>query len=332
MFLSIIIPIHNSANHLHRCLDSIWSQQLSEGDYEVICVDDCSTDSSYQLLLDISTEHNNLIVIKNKTNIRAGGARNRGVKEARGEYILFIDSDDYFHPDSLRVAYEYQKIHCLDILMLDSSREQQGKPNNFIIHNFKNQEIMTGRLFMIKNSLPYAPWKYIFKKSLMVDNNVWFEENVNCEDVDWTHKLAFYAKKMQYLPLLLTHYVLLPLSETGAEYKNINTIRNRFYCGKRVLSLSTLYTEPEEQKYLYGVSMNTYNVGLRNMCGSYVSPLTKYRIIEHYFLSTRQSVKDSKGLLLNWAFYFPYCFSVFSTIISPFARLYIVVNRLVKGR
>lgn len=329
MFLSIVIPVYNSRKYLSRCLDSIWSQHLPDGDYEIICVDDCSTDGSQDFIASQTADHPVLALIRHQKNLRAGGARNTGVKNARGEYVVFIDSDDYFHPGSLLFAYQYQKEHRLDILMLDSSRETQERLNGKLIHNFQCQDVMTGREFMLCNSLPHAPWKYVFKKSIMIDNNVWFEENVNCEDVDWTHKLAFYAKKMQYKPVLLTHYVLLPASETGSEFKNINTICNRFFCGQRILSIRQLFSDDSEKNYLYNLAISTFCVGLRNMCGSFASPFQKYAIIKCYYIP---NVNNNHRWFISFVAYHPLLFSILSTIIAPLARLYILLKREMRGR
>ena len=107
MFLSIIIPVYNGAKHITNCLNSIWAQDMHTEDYEVICIDDCSTDNTVEVLNNISKGNNNLRVINNNSNCRAGGSRNHGVLEAKGEYIVFIDSDDYFHPGSLKEAVLY---------------------------------------------------------------------------------------------------------------------------------------------------------------------------------------------------------------------------------
>ena len=123
MLLSIIIPVYNGAKHITNCLNSIWAQELCALDYEVICVDDCSTDNTVEVLNDISKD-NNLRVIKNGTNRRAGGSRNHGVQEAKGEYVVFIDSDDYFHPGSLKKATLYLRNTPLDILVCDFAREE----------------------------------------------------------------------------------------------------------------------------------------------------------------------------------------------------------------
>ena len=85
MFLSIVIPVYNAGWIIEKCLDSIWNQGLSEEEYEVVCVNDNSTDDTLEVLDRVAREHKNLRVVSNKENLRAGGARNRGVREARGE-------------------------------------------------------------------------------------------------------------------------------------------------------------------------------------------------------------------------------------------------------
>ena len=202
LFLSIVIPVHNGADSISHCLDSIWNQGLNDNEYEVICVNDCSTDNTAEVISTIQKTHSNLRLLSNSENLRAGGSRNYGVREAKGEYILFIDVDDYFHTGSLKVIFDYQAQNRLDILVCDFARHTLNKVNNTLVHNFKSQEVMTGRQFMVVNSLPYAPWKYVLKKSLMTVNNVFFAERVSCEDVDWSHKIAFYAKTMQYEPVV----------------------------------------------------------------------------------------------------------------------------------
>ena len=92
--------------------------------------------------------------------------------------------------------------------MCDFARHTLQKVNDELVHRFPSTDIMTGRKFFVVNSLPYAPWKYMFRRELMIDNKIFFAEKVSCEDVDWSHKIAFYAKTMQYKPILLTHYRL----------------------------------------------------------------------------------------------------------------------------
>lgn len=97
MFLSIIIPVYNGTKTIKRCLDSIWSQGLPENDYEVICVDDCSSDGSYEYIQKLSQLYPQLKLLKNSFNIRAGGLEIMGLGVALGntyslltQMIIFI--------------------------------------------------------------------------------------------------------------------------------------------------------------------------------------------------------------------------------------------------
>ncbi|MBR1946490.1 MAG: glycosyltransferase family 2 protein, partial [Bacteroidaceae bacterium] len=121
-FFTIVIPVHNGLTHdLPVCLNSIWEQSLDKRLYEVICVDDCSTDESRQWLKEQQKKHPHLYLIENKVNTRQGGARNKGVKAARGKYIVFIDQDDYYHQESITAVYNHLQKEELDILIVDSA-------------------------------------------------------------------------------------------------------------------------------------------------------------------------------------------------------------------
>jgi glycosyltransferase involved in cell wall biosynthesis len=93
--LSIVIPIYNGADKLTNCLNSIYQQGLDEETFEVLCVDDCSTDNTSKVIEEYALGHSNLIVLKNDINKNIGGARNTGIKAANGKYIMFfVDYDD----------------------------------------------------------------------------------------------------------------------------------------------------------------------------------------------------------------------------------------------
>lgn len=328
MFLSIIIPVYNGAKHITNCLNSIWAQKLCADDYEVICVDDCSTDNTVEVLNKISKEHNNLRIIKNDINRRAGGSRNHGVLEAKGKYIVFIDSDDYFHPGSLKEVILYLKNIPLDILVCDFAREEAGKPNTTLIHNFLDKSIMNGRDFMLSNSLPYAPWKYIFKRSLMINNDVFFEENVSAEDVDWTHKLALKANKMQYKPLLLTHYILASQSQTANEYKNIRLIEERIFAGFRLKELATYYKQDTEvSNHINRIAITFFHKALLFMMVKYSNAKQKKQIINKYIPK-----EESRDLLVDFASKHSYLFAHISNITSPFLKITLILKRNIKGR
>lgn len=102
---SIIIPVYNGHDVIGRALDSIYSQELSNEEFEVICIDDCSpTMETFDTLNNYTycgVHPENLKVLRHSVNKRQGGARNTGVANASGEYILYLDADDYFVANSL---------------------------------------------------------------------------------------------------------------------------------------------------------------------------------------------------------------------------------------
>ena len=327
IFLSIIIPVHNGSSCISYCLDSIWNQGINDNEYEVICVNDCSSDNTVEVISSIQQVHPNLRLLSNTENMRAGGSRNYGVKEAKGEYILFIDADDYFHPDSLHLVMQYQKKNRLDILVCDFARHPFDKPNNHLVHNFKSQKVMTGREFLVTNSLPYAPWKYVFKRKLMIANQVFFEEKVSCEDVDWSHKIAFYAQTMQYQPILLTHYILTDTSQTSIEYKNPNTVFHRLQAGRRVTELLSMCNTTSEKQRILSVAKNTLKNGVIFLNALSISPRKKINVIKEC-VSSDINWNGTLNIVRNHA-----ClYAIASTIIAPVFRLAIQFKRKYWGR
>ena len=127
MKLSVIIPVYNAAAFIGRALDSIYSQGMKEEDFEVICVDDCSPDNSYEVMMGYLHEGHhpeNLIILRHSVNKRTGGARNTGIRAARGKWILFLDPDDFYLPDTLNKLLDAaEEDPRLDTVMFDGRRE-----------------------------------------------------------------------------------------------------------------------------------------------------------------------------------------------------------------
>ena len=112
--ISIIMPVYNCENYLSECLDTLINQTLKE--IELICVDDESTDSSLKILKEYQKKDPRIKVIKKKHS-NAGESRNIGMEKAKGEYFLFLDSDDFFDLDLCKKTYERAKANDLDILL-----------------------------------------------------------------------------------------------------------------------------------------------------------------------------------------------------------------------
>ena len=170
---------------------------LKEDDYEVIVVDDCSTDNTVAIVEEYAQSHNNLILLRQKKNHRQGAARNRGMKIARGEYVAFVDSDDETNVgiiESLSIARNLK----LDVVAMhhqyinDSGEIQEKEVLNCI-------PIFSGIEFVLKTSgWSWGPCCYLFCRKFLLEVNYPFAEDVLFEDADFIGVHLYYAKHMGY--------------------------------------------------------------------------------------------------------------------------------------
>lgn len=330
-FLSIIIPVYNGLNNgLSKCLDSIWEQSLDKQFYEVICIDDCSTDDTRRWLKQQQCEHNNLVVIENEINIRQGGARNRGIKAAKGKYIAFIDQDDYYHKGSITAVFDHLKKNDLEILIVDCAYQYPGVESNKLQHNFPHREIMTGDEQIERNSIPYAPWKFVFLRSLVIDNNLFFAEKERIEDVDWVHILTHHATRTQYQPILFIHYNKTAVSTTMTSYKSPVTVYSTLRVGKRLVDLTdTTFKESNDnvKGYIRQLGARMYYIGIRSYFFFYSNIKEKSDNIK----KTAKNI-ESSSLIVRAAKRFPKTFSIASNMIYPFGKVGMFLYRVIKYR
>lgn len=197
--VSVIIPIYNMEKYLRECLDSIFGQTLNE--IEVICVDDGSNDASLRILKEYKKIYCNLIIITQK-NSGSGMARNTGIENASGQFVMFIDPDDYLaSADALEVLYKCaikEKVEVCGGSLL-------GDKNGIIIKNFQTRRKKSrfsedGRLSFIVYQYPFAHQRFIIKKQLLISNNILYPSYQRAQDVVFLARVlicagTFYAIK-----------------------------------------------------------------------------------------------------------------------------------------
>ena len=211
-FFSIIVPVYNSSRTLKRCLDSILNQSFLE--YEVICIDDGSSDSSWSLLGEYALEDQRVRRLS-QSNAGPSVARNRGLREASGEYILFVDSDDYFCVDNaLSVLFETITFHdgCDVVYFAGAFESSDGV---FSDHSKRNNVYDFGYQCMEDNCLNSegivfgSVYVQCFKRSLINDHAISFNENLLYgEDRLFVCTLYHYAGKTVEIPDALYCYVV----------------------------------------------------------------------------------------------------------------------------
>ena len=199
--MSVIIPVHNTEKYLRECLDSVVNQTLRE--IEIICVDDGSTDGSPAILQEYAAKDSRIRVLT-QPNMNAGAARNHGLRYATGEFLSFLDSDDFFEPEMLadcRRVLEEEKadIVCFSAKQLDM---RTGKtiemPWSLVTRNLPDKacfspEEMSTKIF---NTFQNWPWNKVFRRKLIEENNITFQEIARTNDMLFTCSALVLARRI----------------------------------------------------------------------------------------------------------------------------------------
>jgi Glycosyltransferases involved in cell wall biogenesis len=204
--VSVVVPVYNSEQHLKECVESLIQQTLRN--VEFIFVDDGSTDHSAKILEEYQKKDGRIRLIRQK-NLHAGVARNNGMREATGKYIIFLDSDDFFKPDMLEKAFHCAEQNQAEITVfgysrfndLDHTVEKMGHPD-FPTGVFSLRNV--GDCFF--DLYIAAPWNKLFLHSFILENGLCFQTLRRCNDAFFTHMSAYLAKRIVYLRKSLVYY------------------------------------------------------------------------------------------------------------------------------
>lgn len=228
--VSVIIPVYKVEKYLRECLDSVICQTYA--DLQIILVDDGSPDSCGEIC-DEYAHIDNRITVLHCENGGLSAARNRGLKIAQGEYIYFVDSDDYLEKNAIEVLYRYTKAEELDILLYDAIsfdetnvNIQSSEINKYIRKNAYPTTCTGAQLFteLLKNDEYRSPVQYYFyKKSFLDENNLRFHEGILHEDEEFNFFSLLYAKRVKHIPNVLYHHRFRADSIMGAKSTKKNT-------------------------------------------------------------------------------------------------------------
>lgn len=228
--LSIIIPLYNGEKYINRCITSIQNQGIDPDKFEVLIIDDGSTDNSITLVSDLVEKYANITLYQQENN-GPGAARNKGILLAQGDFIYCIDCDDYLIEQSLNHILLLAQKNNLDILGFDSKITTEIKTDNKQIEiptEIKN-EIKNGCDFIANHNYQNEVWWYIIRKNFLEDSGLLFPEGRMLEDVCFTAKLLLNAKKIGYLPVKIHRYFRHPESIlSNNEKTHYNKLINDF--------------------------------------------------------------------------------------------------------
>lgn len=290
--LSYIIPAYNAASYIQKTLDGIFSLPLPKEELEVIVIDDCSTDNTWDVLKYILKAHPNLIVLHQETNKRQGAARNRGIEIARGEYIAFCDADDEVVVEGVMNALHAVEKSHVDICYFDFEHEKSnGEWQSFEMPSETRNSILTSSDYLNNYYTCYynAPWRNLYRAAFLRETGIRFVEGVRWEDCDWTVKVYAKAFKIQFVNGIGYRYAW--NGAATSKQADVQAMVEQIKAGVRLtifakeiehLLPGLSNTLLEEAKYRYVIQ----NIRLRNV--------TKYNVTDMRYLYTKVSTSDRK--------------------------------------
>lgn len=263
--ISVIMPVYNVKDFLRECMDSLIHQTLKE--IEIICVDDESSDGSYDILLEYVQKDDRVKVIRQK-NGGAGAARNNGLQYATGEYLSILDADDFYELDMLEKAYSKVKEQDSDIVVFacdhyDNS-EKTYSPNNYSIH--KN---------LLPENSPFAgvdvpkdifklfvgwSWDKLFKTSFIQENNLKFQEQRTTNDMLFVFSAVVKAQKIVILDEVLVHHRREAGSLSVTREKSWHCFYDALVALKKQLMEWNLYERFQQDFINYCVHFSLWNL------------------------------------------------------------------------
>ena len=229
--ISIIVPVYNTAKYLDKCIQTLIKQTLE--DIEIIFIDDGSEDGSAEILKNYA-KNDKRISILNQNHKRQGAARNYGLSIAQGEYIGFVDSDDWVELDMFEKLYYQAKETDSDIVMCSMNTFEDGT-NKIIVNTYNTLDIFNQKFF--ENSftpqdtlnfifnISVSPCNKIYRKSLIVKNNIKFPENIYFEDNAFFFKSWLNAQKISLLNQKLYQYRKSTASTTKSDKNKLDIFK-----------------------------------------------------------------------------------------------------------
>ncbi|MGN1124998.1 MAG: glycosyltransferase [Candidatus Gastranaerophilaceae bacterium] len=264
--VSIIIPVYNTEKYLRKCLDSVCNQTLS--DIEILCINDCSTDNSLQILQEYASIDNRIRIIDFEENKGAAVARNTGINEVQGEYIGFVDSDDYVDSDFFEKLYFKAKDLNSNIvkgnLILENSSEQD-LPNPY------PNLLLTKQNKFLFNHVPTA----IYLKTYLNEYGIRYPENISClEDTVFEAKVSCYTPKIDVCPEISYHYVYNSNSLNNSSKFSDKKIKDTLKAFEQIVDFYNTVNLPEKfyieclnfrYKALYDMAIAKFNDNLKQI-------------------------------------------------------------------
>lgn len=208
--LSIIIPVYNVERYVRACLESVFRQGLNDFEFEVVLVNDGTKDDSFGMISDIINIHSNIVVFE-QDNQGLSVARNTGFSSAKGQYVLFLDSDDLLLDNTLGEILEQTMKSSADMGIADFVKLSDEDIQRGLFSERKcidDIQLMSGHDFFLNEFNPQQcyVWRTLYRKEFLEDSNIRFIPHIYFEDVPFTTECYLNAKKCIKIPICFYVY------------------------------------------------------------------------------------------------------------------------------
>lgn len=335
--ISIILPCFNVEKYVSTCLDSLYSQNIEEKEYEIICVNDDSPDKTRDIIVEYQRKHTNIFLLEHKKNKKQGAARNTGLKHAKGKYVWFIDPDDFIKTNVVPGLINHMERENLEILQFDANFVDETGLETNNIHNYNlniNSECITGHEYIDINipfwEKPVECWRKIFNRDFLLSNQIFFPEVCFTEDDFHSLHSLLKVNRMKLIsdrPIFYRIRENSTMTSEATSWRNARRTSDQVYLS--ILSLNTIDQSIVPQKT---------KITLTEHCAYFINNSQKaiffFPLSEKYFFFNR--IKGiEKGILVkyispkNCVCYHPKLFLFFSIIFSDVLSIVRKIKRSV---
>jgi glycosyltransferase involved in cell wall biosynthesis len=299
-FVSIIVPVYRVEELLPRCVESLIAQTSSE--IEVILVDDGSPDNCPKMCDEYAKKDPRITVI-HKENGGLSDARNAGLLSAKGEYVLFVDSDDYLEEDAVALFRKAIKDRTVDVVVGAARKKERDREYLMVPRaHHEAQYVVPGSVFLKKElktsrAIKMAAWLNMYNRKFLIGNSLFFQKGLLHEDEEWTPRVFLNAERVVVSGHCFYNYVIRDNSITrGADFR-----KNAEHLISTVNELNVFYKglEDEELRFL----LNDYLVSVYLFAfaaGRMHEQNTKHFIKKDFVRENARSKKNiRKAILFN---------------------------------
>lgn len=274
MKLSIIIPVYNVEQFVGKCIESCLKQDIPRTEYEIIVVNDGSPDNSVSIIEQYITP-DNIVRLIHRQNGGLSAARNTGLKEAKGEYVWFVDSDDWIEPNVLKGLLDRVYRDKLDVLCFNLQFAfPDGHTQPYNVAAKEVGYVYRGTDFIYAVGMPPAAWTALYKRDFLEKHTLVFYEGIIHEDQEFTPRAYCLAERISFIDYVVYNYNqreggIMKSKQSERKCKDLLTVADSLYAftqsHRKTLNQEAYWTLMNRISFAVSQSIANYNKDYFNL-------------------------------------------------------------------